>query len=107
MEQSAKSVLAECFQSWRRGPYPESTSFVSAVSIATEGECRWISDVNNIVDLGNAMQVLTYRQSEVLYRYIVLGQERRVIAGIMDLSERAVGIELEITCKELLEALKV
>lgn len=76
MDEGAK-VLAECLQSWRRGPYPKSTSYVSALSSGNDSEDpRWISDVHNIIDLEAAMEALTYRQQEVLYRYVVLGERQ-------------------------------
>lgn len=101
MEQTAAAILAECLKSWRRGPYPQSTSFVSAVSISSDGECRWMNDVNNIVDLAGAMEALTYRQREVLWRFVVRGDSRMDIAGITGIGERAVGIELETALAEL------
>ena len=101
MELSTAAVLAECLKSWRRGPYPQSTSFVSAGSVSSDGECRWMNDVNNIVDLAGAMEGLTYRQREVLWRFVVRGDSRMDIAGITGIGERAVGIELEIALTEL------
>lgn len=103
MDEGAKA-LAECLQSWRRGPYPKSTSYVSALSSGNDSEePRWIRDVHNIIDLEAAMEALTYRQREVLYRYVVLGQGQSVIAAGIGISQRAVGIELETACKELMK----
>jgi len=105
MDEAAR-VLAECLRSWRRGPYPSSTSFVSAVSIHDSNETpRWMQDVHNIVDLQQAMEALTYRQREALYRYVVLGQGQRGIAGDMCISQQSVSIELETACKTLTEYL--
>lgn len=105
MDEGAKA-LAECLQSWRRGPYPKSTSYVSALSSGNDSEePRWISDVHNIIDLEAAMEALTYRQREVLYRYVVLGQVQRGIAGDMRISQQSVSIELETACKELIGCL--
>lgn len=105
MDEGAKA-LAECLQSWRRGPYPKSTSYVSALSSGNDNEePRWISDVHNIIDLESAMGTLTYRQQEVLYRYVVLGQGQRGIAGDMRISQQSVSIELETACKELIGCL--
>ena len=101
MEESPVLVLAERLRSWRRGPYPQSTSFASALSASSDGECRWMNDVNNIVDLAGAMEALTYRQREVLWRFVVRGDSRVDIAGITGIGERAVGIELEIALTEL------
>lgn len=102
MEESPVLVLAERLRSWRRGPYPQSTSFVSAVSSSMDGECRWISDVHNIMDIEAAIEaVLTYRQQEVLYRFVVRGEEQRQIAGIIGISQQAVSIELETALKAL------
>lgn len=103
MDEAAR-VLAECLRSWRRGPYPSSTSFVSAVSIHDSNDTpQWMQDIHNIVDLQGAMEMLTYRQREALYRYVVLGQGQSVIAAGIGISQRAVGIELETACKELMK----
>lgn len=99
----AVGILKDMLNSWRRGPYPYSVSYVSAMEFCTDAEPRWIRDVQNIVDLADTMQALTYRQREVLYRYVVMGQGMRQIAGVMFLSERAVGAELEIVLKELIQ----
>ena len=101
MEQSAAAILAECLKSWRRGPYPQSTSFVSALSVASDGECRWMNDVNNIVDLAGAMEALTYRQREVLYRFVVMGDGQAALAGVLGITQSVVSTELEIAFKTL------
>lgn len=103
MVDDAIGMLAECLSSWRRGPYPASTSFVSALNAANMdgSEVRWISDVNNILDLETAIgdELLTDRQREVLYRYVVNGQGQRAIAGVMGISQQSVSIDLEIVLK--------
>lgn len=103
MVDDAIGMLAECLSSWRRGPYPASTSFVSALNAANMdgSEVRWISDVNNILDLETAIddELLTDRQREVLYRYVVNGQGQRAIAGVMGISQPSVSIDLEIVLK--------
>lgn len=105
MDEGAKA-LAECLQSWRRGPYPKSTSYVSALSPGNDNEDpRWISDVHNIIDLESAMSTLTYRQREVLYRYVIMGERQEVIGRYAGISQQAVSIELETICKELVSAL--
>lgn len=103
MDEAAR-VLAECLNSWRRGPYPKTSSYVPAHAPTNDSEDpRWVRDVNNIVDLQRAMEMLTYRQREALYRYVVLGQGQSIIGAGIGISQRAVGIELETACEELMK----
>lgn len=96
-------MLIDCLRSWRRGPYPQSTSFVAAVNCqGGDGDVRWIHDIHNLVDLAEAMTGLTDRQVEVLYRYIVRGDKQAAIASIMGMHQTTVGAEIELALKELL-----
>lgn len=103
MTEGAAGMLIDCLRSWRRGPYPQSTSFVAAVNCqGGDGDVRWIHDIHNLVDLAEAMTDLTDRQVEVLYRYIVRGDKQAAIASIMGMHQTTVGAEIELALKELL-----
>ena len=103
MTEGAAGMLIDCLRSWRRGPYPQSTSFVLASNCSGgDGDARWIHDIHNLVDLYEAMDALTDRQVEVLYRYIVRGDKQSGIASIMQIPQSTVSVEIEIGLKNLL-----
>lgn len=104
MDDTPRGILTERLRSWRRGPYPRTTSFVSALSSSADGECQWLTDIHNIIDLHTLMEArLTYRQMDILCRYVVGGDAQADIAGDLDLSQQAVSIELETASMELIK----
>lgn len=105
-ELSGAAILADCLRSWRRGPYPSSASFVSAMASGEgDGEPRWIHDVQNLVDLYEAMETLTWRQIEILERYVVYGYTQARIASDMQIHQSSVSTELELSLKSLIPVL--